>query len=53
MGGAYFFCLLACYYALRPLRESLGIARGAENLPVRFLVTLAITIPASLVFHWW
>jgi AAA family ATP:ADP antiporter len=48
--GAYFFCLLACYYALRPLRESLGIARGAENLPVRFLVTLAITIPASLVF---
>lgn len=49
-GAAYFFCLLASYYALRPLREMLGIARGAEDLTQRFLVTIAITIPASLLF---
>jgi AAA family ATP:ADP antiporter len=30
---AYFFCLLAGYYLLRPVREAFGIARGADKLP--------------------
>src|SRR4029077_4467268 len=30
---AYFFCLLAGYYVLRPLRDEMGIAGGVKNLP--------------------
>lgn len=48
--AAYFFFLLASYYSLRPLRETLGIRGGADDLSTRFLVTLAITIPASFLF---
>ncbi len=31
--AAYFFFLLFSYYLLRPMREAMGIARGADNLP--------------------
>ena len=31
--GAYFFFLLLSYYLLRPVREAMGIARGADKLP--------------------
>ncbi|HJV21926.1 MAG TPA: Npt1/Npt2 family nucleotide transporter [Holophagaceae bacterium] len=30
---AYFFLLLLSYYLLRPLREAMGIAQGADKLP--------------------
>jgi AAA family ATP:ADP antiporter len=30
---AYFFLLMLGYYLLRPLRESMGIAKGADKLP--------------------
>src|SRR4029450_8618771 len=29
---AYFFCVLASYYVLRPVRETLGAAAGVEGL---------------------
>jgi AAA family ATP:ADP antiporter len=31
--GGYFFCLLLSFYLLRPVREAMGIARGADKLP--------------------
>ncbi len=31
--GAYFFFLLFSFYLLRPVREAMGIARGADKLP--------------------
>ena len=46
---AYFLCLLAGYYVLRPLRDEMGIAGGIKNLPwlftATFLVMLAV-VPA-------
>ena len=36
---AYFFCLLAGYYVLRPLRDEMGIAGGVRNLPWLFTAT--------------
>src|SRR4029453_12552150 len=42
---AYFFCVLASYYVLRPVREALGAAAGVEGLsrlfPGPFLAMLA------------
>ncbi|MBK7404832.1 MAG: MFS transporter [Phycisphaerales bacterium] len=48
----YFFCLLASYYMLRPIRETMGIARGWDNLTwlmTGTLVVMALTNPA---FAW-
>lgn len=46
---AYFFCLLASYYLLRPVREEMGIAGGVERLPWLFtgtFVVMAAAVPA-------
>lgn len=40
---ALFFCVIASWYALRPLRDALGIAGSVRELPRLFLVTLAAT----------
>jgi AAA family ATP:ADP antiporter len=45
---AYFFCLLAAYYVLRPIRDEMGIAGGVRNLPWLFtatFVTMLIAVP--------
>ncbi len=39
----YFFCLLAAYYVLRPVRDAMGLAGKVGDLPKLFLVTLAVT----------
>jgi ATP:ADP antiporter, AAA family len=44
---AYFFCLLASYYVLRPVRDAMGIAGKVNDLPKLFLVTLAITLACT------
>ncbi len=51
---AYFFCVLAGYYIIRPMREEMGVAGGVRNLPWLFtgtmLVMLAVNPPfAALV----
>lgn len=38
---AYFFCVLAAYFVIRPIREEMGVAGGVENLPWLFTGTLA------------
>ena len=48
----YFFSLLSSYYMLRPIRETMGIARGWDNLPWLFTATLLTMIPANLLFAW-
>ncbi len=45
--GAFFFCLLAAYYIIRPLRDEMGVAGGVWNLPWLFTGTLI----AMLIFH--
>ena len=43
---AYFFCLLAGYYILRPLRDEMGIAGGVRNLPWLFTATFLVMLAA-------
>ena len=43
---AYFFCLLAGYYILRPLRDEMGIAGGVRNLQWLFTATFLVMLAA-------
>lgn len=45
--GVFFFCLLAAYYIIRPLREEMGVAGGVRNIPWLFTGTFI----ATLIFH--
>ncbi|HYH42479.1 MAG TPA: MFS transporter [Burkholderiales bacterium] len=47
---AYFFCLLASYYVLRPLRDEMGIAGGVRNLHWLFTATFVVMLAAVPVF---
>jgi AAA family ATP:ADP antiporter len=46
----YFFCLLASYYVLRPVREEIGAAAGVERLPWLFTGTFLAMTAAVPVF---
>lgn len=46
----YFFCLLAGYYILRPLRDEMGIAGGVRNLPWLFTATFLAMLAAVPLF---
>jgi len=46
----YFFCLLAGYYVLRPLRDEMGIAGGVRNLPWLFTATFLAMLAAVPLF---
>jgi ATP:ADP antiporter, AAA family len=48
--AAYFFCLLLSLYLLRPVREAMGIARGADWLPWLMTATLAAMLIANPVY---
>ena len=43
---AYFFCLLAGYYVLRPLRDEMGVAGGVRNLQWLFTATFLAMLAA-------
>ena len=43
---AYFFCLLAGYYVLRPVRDEMGLASGIKNLPWLFTATFLVMLAA-------
>ncbi len=47
---AYFFCLLSSYYVLRPLRETMGSARGLDELRWLYMGTLTATLLATPLF---
>lgn len=47
---AYFFCLLAGYYVLRPLRDEMGIAGGVRNLPWLFTATFFVMLAVVPIF---
>jgi ATP:ADP antiporter, AAA family len=46
----YFFCLLAGYYIIRPMRDEMALAGGVHNLPWLFTATLAAMLLANPVF---
>ncbi|HET6629844.1 MAG TPA: MFS transporter [Woeseiaceae bacterium] len=48
----YFFCLLAAYYMLRPVRETMAIVGGVENIQWLFTGTFTVMLFATPVFGW-
>ncbi|MDE3246026.1 MAG: MFS transporter, partial [Acidobacteriota bacterium] len=48
--GFYFFFLLLSFYLLRPLREALGIAKGADKLPWLMTGTLVAMLLVNPAF---
>jgi AAA family ATP:ADP antiporter len=47
---AYFFCLLAGYYVLRPVRDEMGLASGIRNLPWLFTATFFVMLAVVPVY---
>jgi AAA family ATP:ADP antiporter len=48
----YFFCLMAAYYMLRSVRESMAIVSGVDNIPWLFTGTFFFMLLATPVFGW-
>jgi AAA family ATP:ADP antiporter len=51
-GFAMFYLLFAGYFMLRPVRETMGIAGGVDNLQWLFTATFVATLVALPVFGW-
>ncbi len=51
-GFLLFLCLFAGYFMLRPIRESMGIAAGVDNLQWLFTVTFLVMLVAVPLFAW-
>ena len=45
-GFLFFFCLFASYFMLRPVRETMGIAGGVQNLQWLFTATFVVMLVA-------
>lgn len=48
----YFFCVLAAYYLLRPVRDALAISDGTGDLPWLFTGTFLAMLLAVPAFAW-
>jgi ATP:ADP antiporter, AAA family len=48
----YFFCLLAAYYVVRPVRDEMGVQFGADRLQWLFSAVFATMIALVPVFGW-
>lgn len=46
----YFFCLLCCYFILRPLRDEMGIINGAINMQWLFTGTFVAMLCIAPIF---
>jgi AAA family ATP:ADP antiporter len=51
-GFAMFFLLFAGYFMLRPVRETMGITGGVDNLQWLFTGTFVATLAAMPLFGW-
>lgn len=51
-GFLLFVCLFAGYFMLRPIRESMGITAGVENLQWLFTATFFVMLTAVPLFAW-
>lgn len=52
LGLTMFFALFAGYFMLRPVRETMGIAGGVQNLQWLFTGTFVATLAAMPLFGW-
>ncbi len=46
----YFFCVLAAYYVIRPVRDQLSAAVGSSALPLFYAATFVVTLALAPVF---
>lgn len=51
-GFSLFFCLFTGYFMLRPIRESMGVAAGIDNLQWLFTATFFAMLAAVPLFAW-
>jgi AAA family ATP:ADP antiporter len=49
---AYFFFLLGSYFMMRPVRESIGVANGIQNLPWLYTAVFLAMIAMAPIFGW-
>jgi AAA family ATP:ADP antiporter len=49
---AFFFCVLAAYYVIRPIREEMGVTVGREWLQTLFVIVLFFMLAAVPLFGW-
>jgi ATP:ADP antiporter, AAA family len=48
----YFFCLLAAYYVIRPVRDEMGVQIGVAGLQWLFSIVVATMVVLIPVFGW-
>jgi AAA family ATP:ADP antiporter len=46
----YFFSVLSAYYILRPVRETLAVGSGPQNIPYLFIATFVTMLVATPIF---
>ncbi|MCH7636758.1 MAG: MFS transporter [Proteobacteria bacterium] len=48
----YFFCVLSSYYMLRPVRETMAVESGVENVPWLFATTFVVMLIVAPLYGW-
>ncbi len=48
--GVYFLLIILVYYVLKPLRESLALELGSENVPLLNVISMISLIPANAAY---
>ncbi|MEO6264173.1 MAG: MFS transporter [Luteimonas sp.] len=52
LSALYFFCVLAAYYVIRPVRDQLSAAVGSTQLPRFYAATFLVTLTLTPLFAW-
>jgi ATP/ADP translocase len=52
LSALYFFCVLAAYYVIRPVRDQLSAAVGSTQLPRFYAATFVATLLLTPLFAW-
>lgn len=50
--AGWFFCVLASYYAVRPVREAFGVGEGPANLRWMYTGTFVAMLAATPLYGW-
>lgn len=48
----YYFCVLASYYVMRPMRDQMAAKVGSSHLPLFFAATFFVTLLLTPLFSW-
>lgn len=52
LSALYFFCVLAAYYIVRPIREEMGVRLGSDNLGYMFTIVFLVMVAVVPLFGW-